>query len=179
MTRSTCPRYGNTGAVPRHAGCVTTMLLGALIIAGCSSPPPAEASSNSRELPYVAAPHLPALGLRADGVQVCPLQTGYLFDNGSAVLRPSAERLLERCLEPVLRAARSGRSIHVVGYADGVGDAEANLVLSSRRSSQVAGWLAARGVPSTELRPEGRGERSAIDAVPDPEQRRVLVEIGP
>jgi outer membrane protein OmpA-like peptidoglycan-associated protein len=180
MSNPTPHQQVRAGTIPRRgARAMSTTALCAVVVAGCGGPAPAAAPSSSRALPDVAAAPLPALELRADGVQVCPVQTDYLFDNGSADLQPSAERLLERCLEPVLLAAGSGRPIRVVGYADGVGDAGANLDLSSRRSSRVAEWLTARGVPATGLTSEGRGEQSAADAVPDPDQRRVVVEIGP
>jgi outer membrane protein OmpA-like peptidoglycan-associated protein len=76
------------------------------------------------------------------------------------------------------RAVESGAgAVLAAGYADAPGDPEYNQALSLRRAATVRRNLIARGVPPAVVTAVGLGEASD-GADPEPENRRVMIELG-
>lgn len=105
------------------------------------------------------------------------------FSPGEQQLTPEGVEILES-LVPELMS--SSGPISVVGFADGVGgDSELNDALSLGRAQVVASWLANRdySLASRVTAPVGygaRGEvfgRSAVEDVPDPLRRVVVISV--
>jgi outer membrane protein OmpA-like peptidoglycan-associated protein len=78
-------------------------------------------------------------------------------------------------------------SVHVIGYADRIGNAAANDRLSEQRASTVVRYLVTAGVPSKAVSSEGRGSREPVVECNQPNRaalieclapnRRVVIEI--
>jgi outer membrane protein OmpA-like peptidoglycan-associated protein len=79
-----------------------------------------------------------------------------LFDTGSAVLKPGAERILDR-VSAFLKQYPE-RTILVEGHTDAIGSADYNQSLSERRAFAVKHALVARGVESSQITARGLGE---------------------
>lgn len=79
-----------------------------------------------------------------------------LFDTGSAVLKPGAERILDR-VSAFLKQYPE-RTILVEGHTDSIGSADYNRSLSERRASAVKSALVSRGVESSRITARGLGE---------------------
>lgn len=70
--------------------------------------------------------------------------------------------------------------LEVVGYADSVGESEANLALSDRRADAVLAELNDRGVMADRVAIVPMGERTILDdEEPDAFERRVVVTLIP
>ena len=105
-----------------------------------------------------------------------------LFATDSADLAPASVPVLAQvAAEFESRPAGSAR-IQVEGHADSDGEAAYNQLLSERRASAVADWLAAHGVPRSALTAVGLGE--SRPAVPEDNEaakaanRRVVITVG-
>lgn len=83
-----------------------------------------------------------------------------LFDTGGATLKSGAYSTLDR-LAAALKG-NTGRSVLIEGHTDNVGSDDANQSLSLRRAESVQTALLQRGVASTQLKAEGRGESTPI-----------------
>jgi len=79
-----------------------------------------------------------------------------LFDTGSAVLKPGADRMLDR-ISSFLKE-HPERTVQVEGHTDSVGSAEYNQSLSERRAFAVKDALVARGVDPGRISARGFGE---------------------
>jgi outer membrane protein OmpA-like peptidoglycan-associated protein len=79
-----------------------------------------------------------------------------LFDTGSAVLKPGADRMLDR-IGAFLRE-HPERTIQVEGHTDSVGSAEYNQRLSEHRAFAVKNALVSRGVNASRISARGFGE---------------------
>lgn len=105
-----------------------------------------------------------------DGVQQGSIDADIAFDSGSAALTADAKVLLQSALEP-LRSTPG--PVCVTGYADSVGDKDANLTLSSERAKSVADYLKSSGV-TAQIQTQGKGESEAKkDNQADAKLRRV------
>jgi OOP family OmpA-OmpF porin len=93
-------------------------------------------------------------------VQTITFGSDELFDFDKAALKPRAQAKLDD-----LAAQMQGadiRSIHVVGYTDGVGTDAYNDKLSERRANAVRDYLVSKGVNATLIDTEGRGKRDPV-----------------
>ncbi len=72
------------------------------------------------------------------------------FDSGRDVLTPGGERKLDQLAE-VLKNAKDIQRVEIVGYADPMGSAKANMALSERRAAAVQTYLNQHGYMSTSL----------------------------
>src|SRR5262245_4064285 len=150
----------------------------ATVVAGCSSSGDDEftpAAPGSRARPNVVAGELPSLGqfIRlADGSQVSSVSADYLFDAGSDQLRPEAVTAIEKVI-PAIKVHDG--DVEILGYTDGLGDAEFNKELSLRRAKAVEQLLIQGGVPESMLEPVGMGEEGSEDNVPDSTKRKVEI----
>jgi len=78
------------------------------------------------------------------------------FAFNSALIKPAFRSTLDKVSDILDRYSRS--HINIVGYTDSVGSATYNQGLSRRRAESVASYVERRGVQSSRIRTEGRGE---------------------
>ena len=82
------------------------------------------------------------------------------FESGSAAITKAGQKVLLALVKP-LKAAGSAR-VSVGGYTDSVGDAKANLKLSTSRAHSVVVFLTKHGVAAKTLIAKGYGEAAPI-----------------
>ncbi|HMG97660.1 MAG TPA: OmpA family protein [Gaiellales bacterium] len=82
------------------------------------------------------------------------------FESGSAAITKAGQKVLLALVKP-LKAAGSER-VSVGGYTDSVGDAKANLKLSTSRAHSVVVFLTKHGVAAKTLIAKGYGEATPI-----------------
>lgn len=78
------------------------------------------------------------------------------FDLNSAEIKPSFGESLGKLANVLAKYDRN--QVTIVGHTDSTGSDAYNQDLSVRRADSVVGELAARGVPGSMMRAEGRGE---------------------
>lgn len=89
------------------------------------------------------------------------------FDVGRADLRPTVRPVLDQ----FARELDSGMQVQIIGHTDSTGGDAINQPLSLQRAETVRDYLAARGVPLTQMTVAGRGSREPL-ASNDSEQGR-------
>jgi outer membrane protein OmpA-like peptidoglycan-associated protein len=99
---------------------------------------------------------------------VLTLSGSVLFRSGSADLLPSAKRRLNEVAE-ALKKTQS--PLVIEGHTDSQGPADLNEELSYQRAESVRDYLAERGVDSSRIRTEGRGEDQPVASNKSPEGR--------
>ncbi len=77
--------------------------------------------------------------------------------------------------------SNSATRIDVNGYCDAIGSQSYNLKLSQRRADAVASYLEGKGIPSTQLVPQGFGKTHfvATNATADGRAQNRRVELVP
>jgi outer membrane protein OmpA-like peptidoglycan-associated protein len=83
------------------------------------------------------------------------------FDFDEAALRPRGEGILEQLARCLQSGNMMGQTISVVGHADPRGSEEYNYSLGEQRARAAADYLQQRGVPSSQIAVESRGEEDA------------------
>jgi len=78
------------------------------------------------------------------------------FDFDSAAIKPAFDPTLDKVSDILERYNRT--HITVIGHTDNVGSDAYNQRLSLRRAESVASYVERRGVPSSRVSTEGRGE---------------------
>jgi outer membrane protein OmpA-like peptidoglycan-associated protein len=109
---------------------------------------------------------------------VITLDGGVLFATGKATLLPIAENRLGQVAE-VLQQQDDSKQITVEGHTDSVGSDEDNRRLSQDRADSVRSFLVTKGVPSSRIKSNGRGESMPIgdNKTPDGRAMNRRVEI--
>lgn len=93
--------------------------------------------------------------------QKISLSSDVLFAYDSASLSSAGERELDDVAYVILDEVNLNR-VDVVGYADRIGGATYNQELSERRARVVGNYLQAKGIPSSALFVEGRGQQDPV-----------------
>jgi len=167
------PGYVGTG----NAGVVATTPFGLCVHAGSDWTPdkaaaPCDAVPRaSMAPPPVAAAPAPAPEPQPLAVAPTPapqpiviekvsLSTDVLFGFNKSQLTPAGEQKLD----DLARSAQGANVERVVltGHADRIGSEEYNKELSERRAQAVADYLASKGVESSRLQVQGRGESDPV-----------------
>jgi outer membrane protein OmpA-like peptidoglycan-associated protein len=91
---------------------------------------------------------------------VVTFDSGILFDFNSDALKPAARSNLDNLAANL--ASFGDSKLVLVGHTDSVGTAQYNQTLSERRSRSVANYLITKGVPSTRVESNGRGESEPV-----------------
>jgi outer membrane protein OmpA-like peptidoglycan-associated protein len=79
-----------------------------------------------------------------------------LFDFGKSALTDEAKAKLDSAAQSVARLSRP--QLELEGYADPIGPAEGNLVLSRKRADAVVRYLVSKGIPLRRIHVVGQGE---------------------
>jgi outer membrane protein OmpA-like peptidoglycan-associated protein len=99
---------------------------------------------------------------------VLTLSGSVLFRSGSSDLLPMARRRLNEVAEALKKAENP---LVIEGHTDSQGPEEFNEELSYQRAESVRDYLVERGVDSSRIRVEGRGEEQPIASNRSPEGR--------
>ncbi len=86
--------------------------------------------------------------------------SGLLFGFDSSVIQPDARANLTQLAASLKEYPDS--DIVIVGHTDSRGSEEYNLSLSNRRSEAAKTYLVSRGIPSSRIQAQGRGELEPI-----------------
>ena len=82
----------------------------------------------------------------------------FSFDSGSAVVKPTMKPVLDE----IARNLDANVRVEVIGHTDSKGTDETNKPLSINRADAVRDYLAARGVASSRISIDGRGESQPV-----------------
>ncbi len=82
------------------------------------------------------------------------------FDTGSASIRPQMRTVLDPFAASLKDDPKA--QLTIVGHTDSTGSEAVNNPLSVQRAQSVRDYLAARGVASTRIQIDGRGEREPV-----------------
>jgi outer membrane protein OmpA-like peptidoglycan-associated protein len=181
----------------------TTILIGALILAGCITTPfprgnkadktAAEGSSvatkrtsaslmDSQEAQLRESLNRTGVDITRNGQSIHLNMPGHLtFASGSHKIKPGFHEVLNS-LAGILREYGDTR-INIYGHTDSVGKQSYNQKLSTIRARRVASYLAAQGIGSNRFSVEGLGESKPIASNKTKsgraKNRRVEIEILP
>ena len=181
----------------------TTILIGALILAGCITTPflgGNKVSSTTAEGQTVAANRTSAslmdsqeaqlrksfnktgVDVTRNGGSIHLNMPGHLtFASGSHKIKPGFHEVLNS-LARVLKEYKDTQ-INICGHTDSVGKQSYNRTLSTIRARRVASYLAAQGIGADRLSVEGFGETKPIASNKTKsgraKNRRVEIEILP
>jgi outer membrane protein OmpA-like peptidoglycan-associated protein len=86
--------------------------------------------------------------------------SGLLFGFDSSVIQPDARANLTQLAASLIEYPDS--DIVIVGHTDSRGSEEYNLNLSNQRSEAAKTYLVSRGIPSSRIQAQGRGELEPI-----------------
>lgn len=100
-----------------------------------------------------------------------------LFGFGSATLLQPQPKLDE--VATALNGNMQLTDINVVGYTDRLGSSAYNLKLSQQRAESVKNYLVGKGVGSSRLRPEGRGEANPVAICTDKNRTKLIECLAP
>jgi OOP family OmpA-OmpF porin len=78
------------------------------------------------------------------------------FNFDKAIIREVDKPVLDEAAETL--KANPNVKIYVNGYCDAIGTVKYNLKLSQRRADAVAAYLEDKGIPSSQLIPQGFGK---------------------
>ena len=181
----------------------TTILIGALILAGCITTPfprgnkvskknaagqtvPSNRSSaslmDSQEVQLRNRLNQTGVDVSRNGQTIHLNMPGHLtFASGSHKIKPGFHDVLNS-LAGILREYRDTR-INVYGHTDSVGKQSYNQKLSTIRARRVASYLAAKGIGSDRFSVQGLGESIPIASNKTKygraKNRRVEIQISP
>jgi OOP family OmpA-OmpF porin len=122
------------------------------------APPPAAVVIAPPPRPVVVAIAAPAP--RAVTVQKVSLDADALFDFDKAVLRPEGRTMLDDFVSKLQGVDLE--KIATIGHTDRFGSPVYNQSLSERRADAVKAYLVTKGVPSSRVQAEGKGEMQPV-----------------
>lgn len=82
------------------------------------------------------------------------------FDSGRADIRPNLRPILDPFAQGL--GQQPSMEVRIVGHTDNIGSDAFNLPLSFQRAQSARDYLASRGVSSSRISIDGRGEREPI-----------------
>lgn len=143
--------------------------------------PAASISASAAQVTAAATPLVPtpALAPASAPAPDCPPAANVVFDFDSAALPNNAELPGRESMLRALALHPQSRLL-VLGYADGIGADQYNLLLSFRRAKAVAALLEAERVPASRIAVRAAGSTLPAEsgaAASAPQMRRVTVEV--
>ena len=126
-------------------------------------------------VPAPAPPPAPA----PSPVQAMTFQAETLFDFDKAVIKPAGKAALDGLVAELSKV--NVETIIAVGHTDAIGTDAYNQSLSLRRVEAVKAYLVSKGVPTGQIKTEGRGESQPVASNQTREgraqNRRVQIEV--
>ncbi|WP_150696367.1 OmpA family protein [Pandoraea terrae] len=156
--------------------CIGSALLLCMLLGGCQTPPL-----------YRGLTQTQVKALKSEGFQ--ETEQGFefgstgpiLFDFDRYDLRPDVRRIVERIGHTLVSVGLN--SVHVYGYADGVGTDAYNIRLSKRRAETVAIELVDTGLAASHVGTTGKGKRDPVGdnrtAAGRAQNRRAAIVVSP
>ncbi|HEY1290143.1 MAG TPA: OmpA family protein [Burkholderiales bacterium] len=93
-------------------------------------------------------------------IEQISLSSDVLFQFDKAVLRPEGQKKIDEISDRLKGA--NVQQINAIGYADRIGNDKYNQKLSEKRAAAVKDYLAQKGIESSKVRSEGRGESDPV-----------------
>ncbi len=151
-----------------------------LAFAGCAStpeaPPPTPAPAPAPSLP-AAPPAAPAAKPAPKPEKITSAST-VNFDFDRYVIRPDARSKLDD-LVGKLRSVNL-EVVIAVGHADRIGSDAYNMKLSVRRADSVKAYLVSKGIATSRIYTEGKGERQPVkDCKGDKKTKELIACLEP
>lgn len=140
------------------------VLVAAALLAGCKTTEPAPE-------PVPPPPVVQDQALSADGL--------FAFGKGDLVDISDSGRAELDTFAAILLAGAPYEIVHVIGHSDRIGNAKANLDLSSRRARSVRDYLVQQGVPSERITAVGRGSVEPLVECGDMEREALIECLAP
>ena len=142
---------------------VPALLVTAALLSACRTPAPA---------PEPAPP--PPV------VQNQKLSTDGLFAFGKSEISVDGEgRAQLDAFAADLLAGPPYEIVHVIGHSDRIGNADANVALSTRRANSVRDYLVDKGVPADRITAVGRGSVEPVVECEDQEREALIACLAP
>lgn len=143
-------------------------------------PPPAPVAQAPAPAPAPAPEPAPApLPPAPAPIQSVSLQAETLFDFDKAVIKPAGKAALDGVVAELSKV--NVETVIAVGHTDAIGTDAYNQSLSLRRVEAVKAYLVSKGVPSGQIKTEGRGESQPVASNQTREgraqNRRVEIEV--
>jgi OOP family OmpA-OmpF porin len=143
-------------------------------------PPPAPVAQAPAPAPAPAPEPAPAPPPPAPApIQSVSLQAETLFDFDKAVIKPAGKAALDGVVAELSKV--NVETVIAVGHTDAIGTDAYNQSLSLRRVEAVKAYLVSKGVPSGQIKTEGRGESQPVASNQTREgraqNRRVEIEV--
>ena len=126
--------------------------------ASVAPPPVAAAPAPAPEPQPLAAAPTPAP--QPIVIEKVSLSTDVLFGFNKSELTPAGQEKLDDLAKSAQGA--NVEKVNLIGYADRIGSEGYNKELSEKRAQAVADYLASKGVDSSRLQVEGRGESNPV-----------------
>ena len=154
-----------------HASPWLVALTATVLLAACASaPPPAPLAAPVAPVAPARATVLLDLGFeKTDDGYVLNLPSPLLFDTGSDTLSDGAKAMLTK-LASDLRTLNVA-SLRLFGHTDNVGNADFNLILSSKRAEAIAVAMVGLGFATDKLERRGFGFSRPLASNDTPEGR--------
>lgn len=76
-------------------------------------------------------------------------------------------------------SARPFERVHVIGHSDRIGNAKANIDLSTRRAAAVRAYLVDKGVPADRITAVGRGSVEPVVECDDKDRQALIACLAP
>ena len=121
-------------------------------------PPPAPVVQPAPPPPPVAL--APAPAPKPPILEKLTLSSDVLFDFDKATLKDSGKQKLDELVARIKDAKVEG--ITAIGHADRIASDKYNQVLSEQRAQSVKEYLAQKGVPTSNIKAEGKGESEPV-----------------
>jgi len=143
---------------------VPAVLAAATLLAGCQTREPAPA-------PAPPPPVVQDQKLSADGL--------FAFGKGDLADISDSGRAELDSFAAILLAGAPFEVVHVIGHSDRIGNATANLDLSTRRARSVREYLVQQGVPADRITAVGRGSVEPLAECGDREREALIECLAP
>ena len=119
-----------------------------------AAPPPVAVAAPPPTPLVVAPPPQPPV------IEQISLSSDVLFQFDKADLRPEGQKKIDEISDRLKGA--NVQQINAIGYADRIGNDQYNQKLSEKRAAAVKDYLASKGIESSKVRSEGRGENDPV-----------------
>lgn len=149
--------------------------LGGFVRFGAPAAVVAAAAPEPAPIPVAAAPEPTPAPMCEEKLDTVTVDASKLFGFDQAKIKDEGRAELDAAAEKI-KANAEITNVIVTGHTDHLGSYEYNQKLSERRATQVAQYLASKGVSSDIITATGRGESVIIVACEGVKPRKALIE---